>query len=188
MRVVQLRRGRIVKFAAIGVFTLALLLLLINQFAPANFGRIGTDPLASAVVGAKDGNLQLSYPDDLPVFRGKGSFGNYEPSNSEKVTQFPTAITYIQKLDPTSASPPSPSPSVCQELLFYLQLYTQSQKKYTAAYPILNDVIYECTPSSLLHDCQTKKFRNIYFVRSSYAANILLMCNVIQKILLRGHS
>ena len=91
MRVVQLRRGRIVKFAAIGVFTLALLLLLINQFAPANFGRIGTDPLASAVVGAKDGNLQLSYPDDLPVFRGKGSFGNYEPSNSEKVTQFPTA-------------------------------------------------------------------------------------------------
>ena len=120
MRVVQLRRGRIVKVAAIGVFTLALLLLLINQFAPANFGRIGTDPLASALVGAKDGNLQLSYPDDLPVFRGKGSFGNYEPSNSEKVTQFPTAITYIQKLDPKSASPPSPS--VCLEWLFYLQL------------------------------------------------------------------
>ena len=98
MRVVQLRRGRIVKFAAIGVFTLALLLLLINQFAPANFGRIGTDPLASALVGAKDGNLQQSYPDDLPVFRGKGSYGNYEPSNSEKVTQFPTAITYILKI------------------------------------------------------------------------------------------
>jgi hypothetical protein len=86
MRVVQLRRGRIVKFAAIGLFALALLLVLANQFGPSNFGRSASDPLASALIDEKDGNVEKSFPDDLPVFRGVGNIGNFEPSVSEKVS------------------------------------------------------------------------------------------------------
>ena len=86
MRVVQLRRGRIVKFATIGLFALALLLVLANQFGPSSYSRSVSDPLASALVNEKDGNLEKSFPDDLPVFRGVGTVGNFEPSVSDKVS------------------------------------------------------------------------------------------------------
>jgi hypothetical protein len=86
MRVVQLRRGRIIKFTAIGLFALVILLVLANQFGPSNFGRIGSEPFASALVGQNQRNSGQSYPNELPVFRGKGNIGNYEPSVAEKVT------------------------------------------------------------------------------------------------------
>jgi hypothetical protein len=85
MRVVQLRRGRIVKITAISVFSLGVLFLLVKQFGPANLDRINTESFASGLVGPKERKSGQSYPDDLPVFRDDKSVGNYEPSVSEKV-------------------------------------------------------------------------------------------------------
>ena len=84
MRVVQLRRGRIIKFTAIGLFALVVLIVLANQFGPSNFG---SEPFASALSGQKQIKPGQSYPDDLPAFRGKGNVGNFEPSIAEKVTK-----------------------------------------------------------------------------------------------------
>jgi len=85
MRVVQLRRGRIVKIAAISVFSLGVFILLAKHFGPANFGQISSEPIASGLVGHKERKSGQSYPDELPVFRADKSVGNFEPSVSEKV-------------------------------------------------------------------------------------------------------
>ena len=85
MRVVQLRKGRLVKIAAISIFSLGVLILLARQFGPANLDRIGVEPFAAGLVGSRERKSGQSYPDELPVFRPDGSVGNFEPSVAEKV-------------------------------------------------------------------------------------------------------
>jgi hypothetical protein len=86
MRVVQLRKGRLIKISAVAIFSLGILVLLARQFGPANLDRIGVEPFASGLVGPRERKSGQSYPDELPVFRADGSVGNFEPSVAEKVT------------------------------------------------------------------------------------------------------
>ena len=96
MRVVQLKRGRIVKFATIGLFVVGLLVLLAQQWgfelrsesvqggvAARLQQHLGEDDHAGAAARQK----QASYPEDLPKFLGTGSQGNFEPPQEEKVTK-----------------------------------------------------------------------------------------------------
>ena len=94
MRVVQLRKGRLVKIAAISIFSLGVLILLARQFGPAHFDQIGGEAFAAGLVGPRERKSGQSYPDELPVFRPDGSSGNFEPSVAEKVRQ--RCISYIQ--------------------------------------------------------------------------------------------
>ena len=99
MRVVQLKRGRIIKFAGIGLFVLALLVLVAQRtgyklrstddFANAaqriqqHFNNIGVHDGKHSASGSKD----QSYPDDLPKFLGTGKSGNFEPGTDVKVAK-----------------------------------------------------------------------------------------------------
>ena len=95
MRVVQLKRGRIVKFATAGLIALALLLILYQK---SGF-KLRSESSSNAGLAARLQDLQnqqqqvlhhhqgRSYPDDLPRFLGTSTSGNFEPPNNQKVTR-----------------------------------------------------------------------------------------------------
>ena len=100
MRVVQLKRGRIVKFAAIGLIVLALLVIIAQRSGYRLRSSTGDEFSAAERIqnhlnggghhgGDRVGNLvkDRSYPDQLPKFLGSGTSGNFEPSSSVKVTR-----------------------------------------------------------------------------------------------------
>ena len=87
MRVVQLKRGRIVKFAALGLALLGLLVLvaqksgykLRSQLEAGSEDGLRPQGLQGGP-GAGQGHVKdQSYPQDLPKFRGLGIAGNFEP-------------------------------------------------------------------------------------------------------------
>ena len=96
MRVVQLKRGRIIKFAGIGLFVLALLVLVAQR---TGYKLRSTDDFANAaqriqqhfnnVQGGKHSasRKDQSYPDDIPKFLGTGKSGNFEPGADVKVAK-----------------------------------------------------------------------------------------------------
>ena len=97
MRVVQLKRGRIIKFAGIGLFVLALLVLLAQR---SGFKLRSTDDFANAAQRIQQhfnnvhqdgknsaGSKDQSYPEDLPKFLGTGKSGNFEPEADVKVAK-----------------------------------------------------------------------------------------------------
>lgn len=90
MRVVQLRRGRILKFAGVGLTILVLLALVAHQSGfHKSLGGEFKDAENKPLVGSPEGGKRLkerSYPQDVPRFLGSGHTGNFEPASSVKVT------------------------------------------------------------------------------------------------------
>ena len=91
MRVVQLKRGRIVKFASIGLCIVGLLVLVAHKSgyklkseSVSMAGKLQSLNLAGGNEVLQKGQ---SYPDDLPSFLGSGKSGNFEPSGDIKVTK-----------------------------------------------------------------------------------------------------
>ena len=94
MRVVQLKRVRIVKFATAGLIALALLVILAQK---SGF-KLRSESSANAGLAARLQDLQhqqqvlhhhqgRSYPDDVPRFLGSGTSGNFEPPLNQKVSK-----------------------------------------------------------------------------------------------------
>ncbi len=108
MRVVQLKRGRILKFASIALVLLGLFAFIAHKNGhleglrlrsePVRKPQRHSDPRGHNVVG--DDQVRVggddasgsghvfgqSYPDELPKFLGRGTPGNFEPPTSVKVT------------------------------------------------------------------------------------------------------
>lgn len=94
MRVVQLKRGRIVKFATIGLVAVGLFVLLAHQSgfklrseSNSNGGGVA-ERLQQHLSGVNNHVKGQSYPEDLPVFLGNNAYGNFEPKPGVKV-RFP---------------------------------------------------------------------------------------------------
>jgi hypothetical protein len=98
MRVVQLRRGRIIKFGSIGLGLVGLLVLIAHQSgfklrsesdSIGVVARLGSFGGEAAAVG--DGSVVRqpgrSYPEDVAKFLGQGTSGNFEPPENKKVTK-----------------------------------------------------------------------------------------------------
>ena len=90
MRVVQLKRGRIVKFASIGLCVVGLLVLVAHKSGY----KLRSESVSMAeklqslnMAGNEVLKKGQSYPDDLPSFLGNGKSGNFEPSVDIKVTK-----------------------------------------------------------------------------------------------------
>ena len=93
MRVVQLKRGRIIKFATIGLCVIALLVLLAQKSGY----KLRVEEFKGAAEriqfhfnSIKDHQKIIkdkSYPDELPKFLETGNSGNFEPTPDEKVTK-----------------------------------------------------------------------------------------------------
>lgn len=92
MRVVQLKRGRIVKFASIGLCILGLLVLVAQKSGYKLRSEIYPS-VAERLQQHLGGDQQIqrskgkSYPDDLPKFLGSGNAGNFEPVPDQKVAK-----------------------------------------------------------------------------------------------------
>ena len=97
MRVVQLKRGRIVKFASIALAAVGLLLLIAHNYGfKLRSERAESGGVAARLQQFQNGankvnqnqrNKGQSYPDEVPKFLGSGTSGNFEPSDSVKVTR-----------------------------------------------------------------------------------------------------
>ena len=97
MRVIQLKRSRVVKFACIGLVGIFVLFLMARQFGTSDESKL--QELLSNIqkenlhdtnaVGSRSRIPNKSYPSELPVFTGKE--GNFEPSSKVKVLQGPKA-------------------------------------------------------------------------------------------------
>ena len=86
MRVVQLRRGRVVKLGLVAVVSVAALVLVYKHYHGQDwkhqlFNQINNAALVNSKSGDGGGGVgHQSFPQDKPVFLGKGTAGNYEPS------------------------------------------------------------------------------------------------------------
>ena len=98
MRVIQLKRSRVVKFASIGLAGIFVLFLMARQFGTKSdqsklqdlLADIQKDNLHHGGGGSNSVRIpNKSYPNDVPVFVGKD--GNFEPSSRIKVLQGPKA-------------------------------------------------------------------------------------------------
>ena len=97
MRVIQLKRSRVVKFASIGLVGIFVLFLMARQFGSSDDSRL--QELLSDMqkqnsnlrgAGKSSGRIpNKSYPDEVPVYTGKT--GNFEPSSKVKVLSGPAA-------------------------------------------------------------------------------------------------
>ena len=94
MRVVQLKRGRIVKFATAGLVGLALLVIVAQRSGFKLRSESGHNGGSLAARLQDLQNQQVlhhhqgrSYPDDVPKFLGTGTAGNFEPPSNQKVTR-----------------------------------------------------------------------------------------------------
>ena len=97
MRVVQLKRGKIVKFATIGLFIVGLLLFMAHKSgyklrSESDYGGVAAklQLIQDQIGGENDGSSHQkgqSYPEDLPNFLGSGKAGNFEPPADVKVTK-----------------------------------------------------------------------------------------------------
>ena len=96
MRVVQLKRGRIVKFATAGLVGLALLVIAAQKYGFKLRSESGHGGLEGGLAARlQDFQKQQilnhhqgrSYPDDVPKFLGTGTSGNFEPPSNQKVTR-----------------------------------------------------------------------------------------------------
>merc|ERR1712008_90840 len=90
MRVVQLKRGRIVKFASIGLCIVGLLILVAHKsgYKLRSESVSLADTLKSLnLAGNEVLQKGQSYPEDLPSFLGNKKAGNYEPAADIKVTK-----------------------------------------------------------------------------------------------------
>ena len=98
MRVVQLKRGRIVKFATIGLFIVGLLLFIAHKSgyklrSESDYGGVAAKlQLIQDQIGGENGGSShqkgQSYPEDLPNFLGsEKKAGNFEPPADVKVTK-----------------------------------------------------------------------------------------------------
>ena len=105
MRVVQLKRGRIVKFATAGLIALALLVLLAQKsgFKLRSESSGGNNAGLAARLQDLQHQQQVlhhhqgrSYPEDVPRFLGTSTSGNFEPPLNQKVSK----LIYIQKYVP----------------------------------------------------------------------------------------
>lgn len=78
MRVVQFKRSRVVKFSVIGLTLLGTLGILIKTF---NSGDEAPNEFLSAKLTENKGSRGrlVSHPGDVPVFKGQGNIGNFEP-------------------------------------------------------------------------------------------------------------
>jgi polypeptide N-acetylgalactosaminyltransferase len=81
MRVVQIRRSRVVKFALIGLGALASLLVIFKAFHNDDF-------LVERSLGGAEKSIDslapvkhISHPGEVPVFKGSGNPGNFEPAS-----------------------------------------------------------------------------------------------------------
>ena len=96
MRVVQLKRGRIVKFASIGLCIVGLLVFIAHKSgyklrSESDYGGVAAklqniQDLTGNGAKVSHGKDQ-SYPDELANFLGAGNPGNFEPSEDVKVTK-----------------------------------------------------------------------------------------------------
>ena len=80
MRVVQFKRSRVIKFLLIGITVLAGLILVLKNFQTEL--NLGSDFLAQKqiVVGNPGSQARhVSHPEEIPVFKGSGNKGNFEP-------------------------------------------------------------------------------------------------------------
>ncbi len=101
MRVLQWRRGRMLKVGLFGTVVLLVLIVLIRSLDGPNNRKDGRDnlssDLAAAVVRSHDnsGNdaprylPHNSYPDEIPVFVGLSHLGNFEPKAPESLPTGP---------------------------------------------------------------------------------------------------
>ena len=103
MRIIQLKRSRIVKFAGIGVAVVFVLFLMARQFGSDEQSKleellINMKKDRPHLDGRGAGNAAISsgripnksYPKEVAVFTGRNS-GNFEPSSSVKVLQGPSS-------------------------------------------------------------------------------------------------
>lgn len=81
MRVVQLRRGRVIKLSLLALVSVAGVFLLYKHYNGDDLKNELLNHINKAgLTGQRDGDGHArSYPDDLPVFLGSGSKGNFEP-------------------------------------------------------------------------------------------------------------
>jgi len=97
MRVVQLKRGKIVKFATIGLFIVGFLLFIAHKSgyklrSESDYGGVAAklQLIQDQIGGGNDGSSHQkgqSYPEDLPNFLENKKTGNFEPSADVKVTK-----------------------------------------------------------------------------------------------------
>ena len=94
MRVIQLKRSRVLKFAGVGLIGIFVLFLMARHFTSDNESSLQhfLSNLQNEQAQVKERGLEpprrgripnKSHPDELPVFMGKKS-GNFEPSHSVK--------------------------------------------------------------------------------------------------------
>jgi polypeptide N-acetylgalactosaminyltransferase len=83
MRVVQIRRSRVVKFALLGLGALAVILLYVKSFHADEFDSLQAARLRDVVEGLGGGGKRIphqSHPGVVPKFLGVGNKGNFEPA------------------------------------------------------------------------------------------------------------
>ena len=103
MRVIQLKRSRVLKFASIGLAVIFVLFLMARQYGSNEQSSLQEliskmhgktpqwDNKNTGHAAKRTGRIpNKSHPDELPIFTGKKP-GNFEPSSSVKVLQGPSA-------------------------------------------------------------------------------------------------
>eukprot|EP00088_Acartia_fossae_P003437 TRINITY_DN11449_c0_g1_i1.p1 TRINITY_DN11449_c0_g1~~TRINITY_DN11449_c0_g1_i1.p1 ORF type:complete len:607 (+),score=117.67 TRINITY_DN11449_c0_g1_i1:29-1849(+) len=82
MRVVQFKRSRVIKFVIIGLTALVAFIMVVKSMGRE---KDFTDILAirqSLLKGSQGGRQRhISHPGEIPVFKGKGNKGNFEPES-----------------------------------------------------------------------------------------------------------
>ena len=82
MRVVQFKRSRVIKFLILGLTALVAFIMVVKSMGRE---KDFTDILAirqSLLKGSQGGRQRhISHPGEIPVFKGKGNKGNFEPES-----------------------------------------------------------------------------------------------------------